>query len=797
MSMLTKTLLGKFSLIACLLTALLLCQTVFAQAGKITGKVVDTETREPLADARVLLEGTDKWTLTADDGSYVIADISVGEHLVVASKSGYKPFTKKAVVSEGKAVIVNYELERLRFEGDEMVVTGTKTPLHIKDVPVRTEVITSQDIEEKNAATLYEALEGVPGVRVEEQCSYCNFSMVRVQGLESGHTLVLIDGQPVYSGLAGVYGLQQIPTSNIESIEIVKGSGSALYGSSAIGGIINIITKEPSNKPSLEFFSSFGTDSTKDYSLLATVKKDNMDALITAQENSGDEIDENGDGITDRVKSDNLGLGIRINVKELLGNDRFTFSGRSINEERRGGELATWQNPFAAGTENIDTDRYEAAIGYSKKFNKGNGINFNLAYTFHHRSATNDTFLSDYESIHGVPPPVTEMEPYLADEKLFVADFSYSHPLKKHNLLLGVQYSHNRLEESGKYVIVDDLDPNYGSTYISESEKHADETGIYFQDEFSANDRWQFVLGARYDTHSSEDNFGGSGDVAPIKIVGLSYDEEAFSPRVAAMFKATPNLTFRASVGTGFRVPYGFSEDLHLCSGSPRVYKPSGLKAEKSQSYSLGVDYLSCRFNLNVNAFRTDLQDKIGFADASEYARRQGYTYEWENLGDAYTQGIEFGTRLLLANNLVLNCYLTYTDAQYNNNRQSWVEKHPQYANDSKYIPRVPETTAGVELNFTPTGWEVMLGAYYTGKMYIDYYEEEDIEMPGSKIVHTPNFWIVNAKITKNFSNGLTLFAGAKNLFDYVQKERHPDDAAFIYAPLTGRLVYVGLKLRF
>jgi len=136
--------------------------------------------------------------------------------------------------------------EELAFGLGKVVVTGTKTEKRLADVPVRTEIITAADIKAKGAVTLYEALEGMPGIRIEQQCSYCNFSIVRMQGLESGHLQVLIDGQPIFSGLAGVYGLQQVPTANIERIEVVKGAGSALYGSSAIAGAINIITKKPS-----------------------------------------------------------------------------------------------------------------------------------------------------------------------------------------------------------------------------------------------------------------------------------------------------------------------------------------------------------------------------------------------------------------------------------------------------------------------------------------------------------------------------------------------------------------------
>ncbi|MCD6334894.1 MAG: TonB-dependent receptor [Candidatus Latescibacteria bacterium] len=688
----------------------------------------------------------------------------------------------------------------LLFELEEVVVTGTKTEKLLIDVPVRTEIITSADIEAKGAVNLYEALEGMPGIRVEQQCSYCNFSVVRMQGLESGHVQVLIDGQPIYSGLAGVYGLQQVPTANIERIEVVKGAGSALYGSSAIAGVINIITKRPTAEPMVKVTASFGSHNTNDYTVSASTRAERMDVMVTAQKNTGDEIDENDDGNTDRVKTDNVSTGVRVNWYKVFGEDQFTFTGRTINEHRQGGELATWENPFAGGAEHIKTARYEAGIGYKRTFSHGGELTANLGYCHHDRNATNDSFLGDYEGIHGEVPPVDEMEPYLAEEELYVVDVNYSHPLLgKHRLLGGVQVSRNKLEETGKYVSVDEDDPNYGDPYRSESEKSADEVGAYLQGEFAVMDNLEFVAGARFDSHNSEDNFAGSGKVAAVERRTLEYNETAFNPRLAVMVKPSPALTIRASAGTGFRVPYGFSEDLHLCSGSPRVNKPAGLDPEKSVSLNLGADYIAERYILSANIFRTNLTDKIGFADASEASKKLGYTYEWENIGDAYTQGIEFGSSVLLIHDLELDLNLTYTDAQYEEERADWVEAHAgKYAADSKYIPRVPKVTGGVKLGYTPGNWKAVLDASYTGSMYIDYCEEEEVAAPNSKIKHTDGFFVVNPRISRSFSEqGLTAFVGAKNAFDYVQDEKHPDDAAFMYAPYTGRIVYGGVEVAF
>ncbi len=697
------------------------------------------------------------------------------------------------------------EEEEMVFEAEEIVVTGTRTERKLKDVPVRTEVITSEEIEAKGAADLYEALEGIPGIRVEQQCSYCNFSIVRMQGLESGHLQVLIDGQPVYSGLAGVYGLDQIPAGNIERIEVIKGASSALYGSSAIAGVINIITKKPGIKPLVNVGLQYGSYNTARYNIGASARIKNMDAMITAQKHSGDAVDEDDDGRTDRVRSDNVALSARLGWHDILGDDRLTFTGRALNENRAGGELDTFDNPFAKSAENITTTRYEVGMGYNRAFSAGGELSLNLAYATHHRNATNDSFLGDYEDTHdGDVPPEDEMRPYIADEVLYVADANYAYPIgDRHRVLIGGIYSRNELDEEGKYVIGGDTaDPEYGKAYLSESEKWADEYGVYIQDEFSiVRDKLEMVVGARYDRHKSKDEFAGSGDISVKEFEPVEYEEEAYNPRVALMYRPVPKLTFRASWGTGFRVPYGFSEDLHLCSGSPRVYKPGDLDPERSESYSLSADYATPKVWLGASIFRTNLKDKIGFTDAGDKAEKLNYTYEWKNIGDAYTQGVELSSRVVLFEDLFVDLFATYTDAQYEDERDDWVD-HPEhgdkYADESIYIPRVPEYTGGVTLNFSPGKWNMSLNGDYKGAMYIDYCEEEDVELEGSEIYHTPAFWVLGTKISREFPGaGLKLFAGGKNLFDYVQDDKRPDDAAFMWGPYIGREIYGGVEVTF
>jgi outer membrane receptor for ferrienterochelin and colicins len=193
-------------------------QAKASSVGGISGKVMDKETGEPLPLVNIIVKGLQSGSASDEMGEYYICPLSPGKYTVVATIIGYSAVIKDVIVSAEEIANLNFELVVNPIEVGGVVVTGTRTPRYIKDAPVRTEVITSQQLEMKGASSLYEALEGTPGIRVEQQCSYCNFSILRMQGLESGHVQVLIDGEPIYSGLASVYGLQQLSSGNIYRI---------------------------------------------------------------------------------------------------------------------------------------------------------------------------------------------------------------------------------------------------------------------------------------------------------------------------------------------------------------------------------------------------------------------------------------------------------------------------------------------------------------------------------------------------------------------------------------------------
>ncbi|MBD3170644.1 MAG: TonB-dependent receptor, partial [candidate division Zixibacteria bacterium] len=665
------------------------------------------------------------------------------------------------------------------------------------------EVITRQDIAERGARDLYEVLDGVPGIRVEQQCQFCNFSVLRMQGLGADHTQVLLDGQPIYSGLASVYGLQQIGTANINRVEVVKGAGSALYGSKAIAGAINIISSRPEGTSGTAGIE-FGEHNSNKYDITASTRKDNVGIFLFAQYDREDAIDETRDGmnsdivyeedgIADRVKTNAFNAGFNLYVSEIDFLDEIVIRGRLMNEKRQGGPITNdyYENPFNEGVERILTDRYSIASKLAKRFTVGSEINLEISYTRHERNATNDTFVGDYKDTHDDQyPPLDILRPYLAYEDLYTATLNYHQPLgNNHRLMLGAQLGFNQLDESGMYVIVDDADPNYGEAYTSYTEKQAIDFGAYIQDEFRVTDKLELVGGIRADFHDSEDKFSGGNDNFSVDEIISEYDETTVNPRFAVKYLLTDEITIRGSFGTGFRVPYGFSEDLHLCSGSPRVFKGGELKPEKSVSYSLTADYMTSELGLNVNLYRTILKDAINLADAGEEASQLGYTYQWENIDDAYVMGAEFGVQLALRSDLAIAGDFSINNSEYDNVRDDWVGT--PYEEDSKKISRYPVTAGGVKINYSPGDWSFVIDGEYQGKMYIDYFRDD--EEP-TKIKETEPYMLIHLNFSRKVFDLAKMYIGVKNLTDYVQEEKHLDDAAFMYAPVYGRIIYGGVR---
>ncbi len=789
-------------------------------AATIIGTVQDAETGGALPGANVYpLDIKGIGASTDMDGNFRMLNVPRGKLQIIATYRGYqKRVADVKIESENDEIEVNFKLEPSADMLDKIVVTATRERRILKEVPIRTEVVTNEQLRERSITDLYEALDGVQGVRVEQQCSNCNFSELRLNGLGGGYAKTVIDGMPIFSGLASVYGMQQLQASNIEQIEIVKGAGSALYGGDALGGVINVIMKEPGFRPSTRF--GFNVSEHGDYNLnfSGTMRSDNYAVAYSFQHDIENELDQTGniednfvemenfdnigeDGYTDRIFSTNTGGGLKAYLYEPFGTgSKITAYGRAMTEFRKGGYIETFSDPFDPDAEHIKTDRYEFGTGYNHYFQNGNDIDINLSYTKHYRNATNgaawdkaidagilddDLELTEdgqnYIDEYGFNRFKSQYypKPFISDEDLYLIDMKYNQPIMPWmDVMVGGQYR--------KSDLVQDINGDENA-----DEKHADDIGIFIQSSMKLmENRTELILGGRVDIHGSEDKL--AEDVALESGESYEpYESSVFNPRIAAIYNISDFAIARASFGTGYRVPYLFAEDLHLCASSPKIYKGSDLEPEKSSSISAGLDFDIPYNEFGFNAFHNQIKDKVEFIDPDGGEVPEGYDFRWTNAGNATTTGIE-----LYANGRPLS-YLEYaidfgyTLAKYEERRYG--EDIPGHE-DSDFIPRAPALTGGLGLTFdTKIGLSLIMQAKYTGKMYIDHVPEEDEAL--LRLEETEPYTIFNTHLAYNITPYTNIYLDIKNLTDYVQPTRDITDAAYIYAPLYGRTISIGFDI--
>src|SRR5690606_35320888 len=199
----------------------------------------------------IALKGTSIGTTTDNTGHYMLNNLPVGKQTRVAQCVGYKPQEKVIEIEAGKSVEINFEIEEEIMYLNDVVVTGTRTFKRRTETPVVVNILDNKSLNAVQACNISEGLRFQPGLRVETDCQTCSYTQLRMNGLGGGYSQILINGRPVFSPLIGLYGMEQIPSNMVERIEVVRGGGSALYGSSAIGGTVNVITQIPT-KPGYE-----------------------------------------------------------------------------------------------------------------------------------------------------------------------------------------------------------------------------------------------------------------------------------------------------------------------------------------------------------------------------------------------------------------------------------------------------------------------------------------------------------------------------------------------------------------
>jgi outer membrane receptor for ferrienterochelin and colicins len=495
--------------------------------------------------------------------------------------------------------------------------------------PVPVEIYSPTFFKKNPTPNVFEALQNVNGVRPQLNCNVCNTGDIHINGLEGPYTLVLIDGMPIVSGLSTVYGLSGIPNSLIEQVEIVKGPASSLYGSEAVGGLINIITKLPENAP-IAFADSYIT-SWGEFNVDAGFKVNigNKTTMLFGSNyyNYSNPIDNNNDNFTDVTLQDRISVFNKWDFKRKE-NRTFSVAGRFFYEDRWGGEMQ-WNKSFRGGSEiygeSIYTKRYELFGIYQLPIDEK--VNFQFSYSDH-----------DQNSVYGNTP-------YLAQQRIGFGQLIWDKPLNNHDLLFGAALRYNYYNDNTTATV------------------EADEITIpslFVQDEITLSKKQTLLLGLRYDY----DNRHGS----------------IFTPRIAYKLKPTENDVFRINAGTGFRVVNLFTEEHAALTGARDVIIEEVLSPERS--YNININYLKklytkkgMIFTFDASAWYTHFTNAI----IPDYDTNPNQII-YDNLdGYSTSKGLSFNVDAVVANGIRGSIGATFQDVSQTENsnktRQILTEK--------------------------------------------------------------------------------------------------------------------------
>lgn len=581
-----------------------------AQTASISGKIISEGV--PLQFVNVVLAGTSTGSVSDTAGFYKIKNIKEGNYLVLISCIGFKKVEKSISIKEGDKLTLNFDLTNYANNLNEVVITGTMKEVSRLESPVPVEVYTPTYFKKNPTPNIFEALQNVNGVRPQLNCNVCNTGDIHINGLEGPYTMVLIDGMPIVSSLSTVYGLSGIPNSLIERIEVVKGPASSLYGSEAVGGLINIITKKPQNAPLISadiLGTSWGEYNTDLGFKINAGKKISVLTGINYF-NFKNRIDDNKDNFTDMTLQNRISVFQKWNIQR--NNNRiFNLAVRYMYEDRWGGDIR-WEKKFRGGDsiygESIFTNRWEILGNYQLPLKEK--ILFSYSYNIH-----------DQNSVYGKTS-------YIAQQNIAFSQFTWDKKIGRNDLLVGTAL---------RYTFYDDNTSATATADTINQQTQPQKTwlpGLFIQDEISITEKHKLLLGYRYDYNS--------------------YHGNIYTPRFAYKWTLNEKNIFRLNAGTGYRVVNLFTEDHAALTGARVVEIKNELKPE--QSYNTNFNYIRKFYSnngtfigLDASAFYTYFNNrivgdyetdpnKIIYANLNGYAESKGISL---NIDVAFNNGFK------------------------------------------------------------------------------------------------------------------------------------------------------------
>ncbi len=728
----------------------------------------------------VYLEGTTLGTTTDVTGHYMLINLPTGDYDLVAQALGYRKQTKKVSLAKGKSIEINFDLEEEIISLDDVVITGTKTFKRRTDSPVIVNVLDAKTMDLIQVNTLSEGLVFQPGLRLETDCQTCNYTQLRMNGLGGAYSQILINSRPVFSPLTGLYGLEQIPSNMIERIEVVRGGGSALYGSSAIGGTVNVITRTP-DKNSYEFMVNQGLigkgvgDNLFNGNINVLSQKRNAGLSIFASSRNRSMYDHNGDGFSELPRLKNNSFGLTSFMKPGPG-QKLEFSLSSIYEYRYGGQITDLAAHEALQSEERTHNLLMGGIDYELDFNGDNS-----SFIFYAAGQRNSR--KHYTGI--IPDDSAGMMRHYMNPP-------YGNTLNG-TMQAGVQLNHRwnafplgpNIITAGAEFLSDDVDDRIRA-YDYHLDQSTRNTGIFLQSDWLPFKGFTLLTGVRADKH----NF---------------LSQWIFNPRISVLYKFANYLQLRSSFATGFRAPQAFDSDMHFSfagGGVSRIVLSPDLGPEYSTTFNGSVNFdrptENYVYGFTFEGFHTRLRNTFVLEESGSDSF--GLIYEKRNAGGSAVTGATAEIRGNYRRKAQLEAGITVQKSLYDA-PVAWSEDLEPLS----YYLRSPDVYGYTTFTLTPNGrFNGSLTGVFTGPMTLLHVAGAP-ELPIKDTYLTTNpFADVSVRLAYSFTSShldtdLELFAGVKNILNSYQRDFDTGknrDSNFIYGPSAPRTFYIGLKIK-
>ena len=734
----------------------------------LVGHVIDEKTGEHLPYVNIQIKGTNIGTVTDESGHYFLKNLTPGRVTVVVSYVGYETEELPVVIKENTTTELKVAIREAAQQLNSVVVTANRYATKRQEAATIVNVLSPKLFETTAVACVADVLNYQPGLRVESTCGNCGKTELRINGLQGQYSQILMDSRPVFSSLASVYGLEQVPAAMIDRIEVVRGGASAVYGANAIAGVVNIITKEPvRNFVNIRNTSGINDKASYDINteLNASVMTDNrkIGAYLFASHRTRSPYDRDDDGFTEPPQLRSTTAGTRVFFK-TSGYSKIVAEYHHTTDFRRGGNL-------------LDLPPHEADITEQLRHNIDAG---SLAFDWY--SPDNRHYVTAYSAIQhigresyfgaGKDPNAYGASKDLTSNTGLQYRFSYPCGLMTGDLTVGAEYTFNGLQ-----------DKMIG--YHRDLKQDVHVVGAYAQNEWK-NETWSALIGARLEKHNML--------MMPV-----------CNPRATVRYTPLEGLVLRVGYSSGYRAPQAYDEDLHVAAVGGQVSLITldpNLKPEYSHSASLSADWYRrfgpCELNLTAEGFYTYLKDVF-------YLREDGRDADGNllmtrtNADGAWVGGLNLEGRLnmqLSSVNLQFSLGYTFQQSRY----LSPLQWSPDVPAQSRML-RTPDNYGYFLLDIQPLhGFTISLNGKATGSMIVPHMAGY---VPQDEETVTKPFWDLGIRLAYEIHlykhYGLEVSGGVKNVLDQFQTDldKGPDrDANYIYGPTQPRTYFLGLALK-